>query len=981
MKRRFMVLLAVVTTMTIQAKQWTTTEVEDVIRRVNTYWQTNNPAEVRSFWDNAAYHTGNVEVYKLLKDKQMLDYSIRWAEHNHWKGATEADPAKWKYKQYGEGQDYVLFGDWQICFQTYVDLYKIEERGKATGRRAQLGNERKEERDYMVARAKEVMGYEADSKANDYWWWADALYMVMPVMTKMYKLTGDEKYLDKLYANICYSDSIMLDGETGLYFRDGKYVYPKHQTASGKKDFWARGDGWVLAGLAKVLQDMPESYKHHQFFVDKFVNLAQGVKKLQQSEGHWTRSMMDPEQAPGYETSGTAFFCYGLLWGVNNGYLPKKAFEPAIEKAWNYLTTIALQSDGRVGYVQPIGERAIPGQTVDANSEANFGVGAFLLAACEYYRYLQTAQLPPKADDAFWRDSIPVEMRQSYIQYGEQYLGKSWTVLPWTVFAENKINGNRVNYEKLCFEKRRHFAALVIAEIMEGKGRFISDIIDGIGSFCEETWWGIPAHYGKAIPLAEQQEVDLFNAETASLIAWTRYMLEKQFNAFSPELCKRIDSEIERRILIPAVERNYWWKTAGMNWNPWICSNWLTCVLICEKNEERKSEAIAQIKKATQAFIDAYPEDGGCDEGPGYWDRAAASMFEVLRLFTVYGLQFTDDYTEGIEGLANKSTVNCKLSTVNKIKNMAAYAYKTYIGNDYCVNFADAHENKAVQQVNIVYPFGLWLGDKTMREFGAYLGRQKHVLDNPAALYDKSGNFPTLGRELMFLWNIRDFIAEVPSEPLLKDVWLPNLQMMTARRGDFFVAMKGGHNGESHNHNDIGSLIVYANNEPLFIDPGVGEYTAKTFGKDRYDIWTMQSQYHNLPQINGVDQKDGKQYAAKVVSHKDGQLCLDIAGAYPAEAMVKTWKRMVSSGSSGITVTEAYQLSEYRQPTRLMFITLDPDALKHIHYDSNQLSASVEDISDQLDPLLQGIWGKKMYRIILTVKSTKTSDKIRYTIR
>ena len=913
MKRRFMVLLAVVTTMTIQAKQWTTTEVEDVIRRVNTYWQTNNPAEVRSFWDNAAYHTGNVEVYKLLKDKQMLDYSIRWAEHNHWKGATEADPAKWKYKQYGEGQDYVLFGDWQICFQTYVDLYKIEERGKATGRRAQLGNERKEERDYMVARAKEVMGYEADSKANDYWWWADALYMVMPVMTKMYKLTGDEKYLDKLYANICYSDSIMLDGETGLYFRDGKYVYPKHQTASGKKDFWARGDGWVLAGLAKVLQDMPESYKHHQFFVDKFVNLAQGVKKLQQSEGHWTRSMMDPEQAPGYETSGTAFFCYGLLWGVNNGYLPKKAFEPAIEKAWNYLTTIALQSDGRVGYVQPIGERAIPGQTVDANSEANFGVGAFLLAACEYYRYLQTAQLPPKADDAFWRDSIPVEMRQSYIQYGEQYLGKSWTVLPWTVFAENKINGNRVNYEKLCFEKRRHFAALVIAEIMEGKGRFISDIIDGIGSFCEETWWGIPAHYGKAIPLAEQQEVDLFNAETASLIAWTRYMLEKQFNAFSPELCKRIDSEIERRILIPAVERNYWWKTAGMNWNPWICSNWLTCVLICEKNEERKSEAIAQIKKATQAFIDAYPEDGGCDEGPGYWDRAAASMFEVLRLFTVYGLQFTDDYTEGIEGLANKSTVNCKLSTVNKIKNMAAYAYKTYIGNDYCVNFADAHENKAVQQVNIVYPFGLWLGDKTMREFGAYLGRQKHVLDNPAALYDKSGNFPTLGRELMFLWNIRDFIAEVPSEPLLKDVWLPNLQMMTARRGDFFVAMKGGHNGESHNHNDIGSLIVYANNEPLFIDPGVGEYTAKTFGKDRYDIWTMQSQYHNLPQINGVDQKDGKQYAAKVVSHKDGQLCLDIAGAYPAEAMVKTWKRMVSSGSSGITVTEAYQLSEQRR--------------------------------------------------------------------
>ena len=568
----------------------------------------------------------------------------------------------------------------------------------------------------------------------------------------------------------------------------------------------------------------------------------------------------------------------------------------------------------------------------------------------------QQCSLLPKADDAFWRDSIPVEMRQSYIQYGTQYLGKSWTVLPWTVFAENKINGNRVNYERLCFEKRRQLAALVMAEVMEGKGRFTHDIIDGIGSFCQETWWGIPAHYSKAIPLTELQEVDLFNAETASLIVWTRYMLEKQFDAFSPDLCKRIDREIERRILKPALANNYWWKTAGMNWNPWICSNWLTCVLVCEKDEARKAEAIAQIKKATQTFIDAYPEDGGCDEGPGYWDRAAASMFEVMRLLN--------------DGADNP-----------KVRKMAAYAYKMYIGNDYCANFADAHENKAVQQINIVYPFGLWLGDKTMREFGAYLGRQKHILENPAALYDKSGNFPTLGRELMFLRHIRDFIAETPREPLLKDVWLPDLQIMTARRGHLFVAVKGGHNGESHNHNDVGSFVVYAKNEPLFIDPGVGEYTAKTFGKDRYDIWTMQSQYHNLPQINGVDQKDGKQYGAKVVSHKDGLLTLDIAGAYPQEAAVKSWKRTISTTKSGITITEDYALSEYRQPSRLMFITLQPDALQHIHFDADKLSASMEDISNQLDPQLQGMWGKRMYRIILTIKSTNINGSIRYTIK
>ncbi len=368
--RKLLLFMCVLCVTTTQAKHWTVNEVKDVIRQVNTYWQTNNPAEVRAFWDNAAYHTGNMEVYQLLKDQQMLEYSIRWAEHNQWKGATEPDPTKWKYKNYGEGQDYVLFGDWQICFQTYIDLYNLSP------------DERK------VARAKEVMSYEADSKANDYWWWADALYMVMPTLTKMYKLTGDTKYLRKLYQNILYSDSIMLDKETGLYFRDGKYIYPKHKTANGKKDFWARGDGWVLAGLAKVLQDMPETYFRQPFFVEKYTNLARAVKKLQQPQGHWTRSMMDPGQAPGYETSGTAFFCYGLLWGVNHGYLSKKEFSTTIDKAWHYLATIALQKDGKVGYVQPIGERAIPGQTVDANSQANFGVGAFLLAACEYVRYL-----------------------------------------------------------------------------------------------------------------------------------------------------------------------------------------------------------------------------------------------------------------------------------------------------------------------------------------------------------------------------------------------------------------------------------------------------------------------------------------------------------------------------------------------------------------------------------------------------------------
>lgn len=377
----FILLLSGLSALQVPAQPKSSAELDKVaktITLVNDYWQSHNSYETPSFWNWAAYHTGNMEAYKLLGEKRWLDYSVNWAQHNDWKGATEKDKTKWQYKNYGEDQQHVLFGDWQICFQTYIDLYNIAPAKK------------------KVARAKEVMGYEADSKVTDYWWWADALYMVMPVMTKMYKLTGDVKYLDKLYANVLYSDSIMLDRETGLYYRDGRYVYPKHKTNSGKKDFWARGDGWVLAGLAKVLQDMPATYAHYDFFLKKYQRLAKAVASCQQPEGYWMRSMLDPGQAPGCETSGTAFFTYGLLWGINNGLLSETDYLPTVSRAWTYLSHTALQKDGKVGYVQPIGDRAIPGQTINQNSQADFGVGAFLLASCEYYRWLVARQTPAK---------------------------------------------------------------------------------------------------------------------------------------------------------------------------------------------------------------------------------------------------------------------------------------------------------------------------------------------------------------------------------------------------------------------------------------------------------------------------------------------------------------------------------------------------------------------------------------------------------
>lgn len=385
MTKTLMILAAAATaSLSLQAapKADEATRVRETIHKVNTHWQQNHKPEGTPFWHNAAYHTGNMEAYFLTGNDDYLEYSLKWAEYNQWKGAKSDNKAEWKY-DYGETDRHVLFGDWQICFQTYADLYNI------------LPDDRR------IKRAREVMEYEMSTPQNDYWWWADGLYMVMPVMTKLYKITDNAKYLDKLYEYITVSDSIMYDAETGLYFRDGKYVYPKHKTTSGKKDFWARGDGWVLAGLAKVLKDLPKDYKHRAFFEEKYRRLADGVIALQQPEGHWTRSMADPEMAPGYETSGTAFFTYGLLWGINNGYFKDAKYTEAALKGWNYLNKVALQKDGSVGFVQPIGEKAIPGQVVDRKSTSDFGVGAFLLAACEYVRYLEKDQV---ADRAYWAD-------------------------------------------------------------------------------------------------------------------------------------------------------------------------------------------------------------------------------------------------------------------------------------------------------------------------------------------------------------------------------------------------------------------------------------------------------------------------------------------------------------------------------------------------------------------------------------------------
>lgn len=428
--------------------------VLEMLKRVNNHWQANHKPEVRAFWDEAAYHTGNMELFAITQEEKYRLYSERWASYNQWMGAKSADKSTWKY-QYGEKEEYVLFGDWQICFQTYIDLYHLNPEP------------------HKIARALEVMEYQMSTAANDYWWWADGLYMVMPVMTKLYKLTGNKLYLEKLQEYFEYANRIMYDQKTGLYYRDAKYVYPKHKSVNHKKDFWARGNGWVFAGLVKVLKDLPAEDPNHKVYVSKYRNLAKAILKSQQPEGYWTRSILDKDHAPGPETSGTAFFTYGLLWGINNGYLKEKVYLKAAMKGWKYLSEVALQKDGQVGYIQPIGEKAIPGQIVNANSTANFGVGAFLLAGAEWYRYLDkhtpsTPAISTIAENGWANNSVnTVVFRKNSlvtfknIQYAAYYDAEQYLVLAKRNIQEKKWAVLRSNYKADAGDAHKSISIMV----------------------------------------------------------------------------------------------------------------------------------------------------------------------------------------------------------------------------------------------------------------------------------------------------------------------------------------------------------------------------------------------------------------------------------------------------------------------------------------------------------------------------------------
>ncbi len=596
----------------------------------------------------------------------------------------------------------------------------------------------------------------------------------------------------------------------------------------------------------------------------------------------------------------------------------------------------------------------------------------------------------PRIGDPYWKQAVPEGMRRAYIAAGEQHLGKPWTVLPVTLFSEFVTNGNRTNYQNARSQRYAQLNALVMAELYENEGRFISDILNGIWAVCEETWWGIPAHYNVTkepdkewfkVSLPDVQTVDLFNAEAAGQLAWINYVMKPAFDEFSPLVSQRLEAEIKRRVIDPALSETEWWMSSAMNWNTWICSNWLTCVLFVEPDRETQIRSVEKILGCLDYFLDGYPEDGGCDEGPGYWNHAAGSLYEDLHLL----------------GLATGGRIDLRHD--QKIINMGQFIYKTYIGNGYGVNFADASP-----QVNpvfgVLYQYGKYVNDPVMMQYAALAARRSGF--TPEGSGRLRGGSPN--RDLMFTLYLKEFFEVEPKEPTVFSSWLPDLQVITAHstkgsNDGLYFAAKGGHNDESHNHNDVGSFLVYNDTKPVFVDVGSAPYTALTFvDATRYTLWPMQSGFHNCPKINGVDQMYGREYEARGVSSRIGDrnvvFSLDIAGAYPAEAKVSSWVRSLDfTRGKQLAVEERIRLAEFVEPSEIMLVTpyevtaqgngllrlTSGDDVRHVKFDPKKLSARIETIDLSEDPSMERRWGK-LCRIHLVVAGQALENTVKYTI-
>ena len=620
-----------------------------------------------------------------------------------------------------------------------------------------------------------------------------------------------------------------------------------------------------------------------------------------------------------------------------------------------------------------------------------------LLASDEWNPY-------PRLSDRDPWESLPQDVRRSFIQRGEEHLGIDWPALPATTFLQFARDGNRSHFEKISFERRSKLLDLVIAECVEGQDRFLDDIVNGVWAICEESYWGVPAHLnlqkaGSGLPDTAERTVDLFVAETFNLLAWTTYLIGEKFDQVSPLIRPRIALEIDQRGLTPLEEReDFGWmgftlnrptssgnpsKRRVNNWNPWIVSNWLSALLLVEPDPDRRARCFYKALRTVDNFIDPYPADGGCDEGPSYWGRAGASLFDCLELIHSVTDGKVDVYDDP------------------KVRNIGQYVYRAQIAGDYFLNFADAGAIVS-HSPSLIHRYGKRIQDPDMMALGAWFADSS---DKPMShLRD------TIARLLPALFTLDDLRETEPREPLPGDVWMNEIEVMTARDIDgssegLYLAAKGGHNEESHNHNDIGNFVVYADGDPVIVDAGVETYTRKTFGPERYTIWTMVSSYHSLlPTIDGAEQLPGPDFKATDISYSSDKqsatLKLDIASAYGKEAGIKKWQREITlHRGSHIEISDSYELSTKPDEITTSFLTpcnvdisrSDRILLSKRNFGNGRTSGQARvtypagrNISFEKVPItdsrMSTVWGTELTRVVLTARKPATEDTLTYRI-
>ena len=595
-----------------------------------------------------------------------------------------------------------------------------------------------------------------------------------------------------------------------------------------------------------------------------------------------------------------------------------------------------------------------------------------------------------KAKDRTAWAAIPEPIPRKLTSLGEEYLDKDIPNLPASLYLEYKRIGNRSNYQGIWLERRKMLHCFVLAECMEGKGRFLDAIANLLWAICEESSWTWPAHVGAQrdgvdLPDTSEPIVALFSAETANSLAWTVYLLKEELDTVSAQICKRVEKEIDIRILTPYLKRDdFGWMAfvarrdgrRPNNWNPWINSNVLAATLLVEKDETRRLDLVYKVLRCLDNYLVPYPSDGSCDEGPSYWGHAGASLFDNLELlYSATGGRF-NLYQDSV------------------IQEIGRFIYRAHISDDYFVNIGDCDARLNIDR-DLVFRYGRRIKDKKMESLATY-GLTE------GELFDTEKSFRSLGRMLHKLFNLSNILTvKSVSPPLLGDVWLgdEDMQMMAARDREgsskgLYVACWAGHNGQSHNHNDVGNFIIFVDGRPFIVDVGKPTYARKTFSADRYEIWPMQSAYHNLPTVNSVMQEAGRRYAARNVQYRSNedyaQLRMDIASAYPEEAGVKVWFRTVRlNRGKDIQVIDSFELKEKSRgiiqnlitpcqiiqgkPGILVLRDSEKQAELILQYNPDRLSIQIEAIPLDDDRLVS-IWGPRLYRILLRPKSAAKRD-------